>query len=131
MRAQGFSATVGFLDDFWVCTELETGPRGALEALRLLQDALEFLGLEVAWEKCEGPVQDVIFLGVRLCTNECGEGRVSASLPVHKLVRGLSLFCGSGHALLRSKGKWIRLTGGARADFVFVAECMMLYVDNR
>ncbi|KAK3281427.1 hypothetical protein CYMTET_10777 [Cymbomonas tetramitiformis] len=157
MRAQGFSATVGFLDDFWVCTMLETVPRGALEALRLLQDVLEFLGLEVAWEKCEGPVQDVIFLGVRLCTNECGEGRVSASLPVHKcerlrdttlrlahggwctrrdlerlmgqqafasrLVRGLSLFCGSGHALLRSKGKWIR----ARADFVFVAECLMLY----
>ncbi|KAK3248205.1 hypothetical protein CYMTET_42324 [Cymbomonas tetramitiformis] len=62
MRAQGFSAKVGFLDGFWVCTKLETGPRGALEALRLLQDVLEFLGLEAAWEKCEGPVQDVIFL---------------------------------------------------------------------
>ncbi|KAK3255009.1 hypothetical protein CYMTET_35799 [Cymbomonas tetramitiformis] len=87
MRAQGFSATVGFRDDYWVCTGTATCPRGALEALRLLQDVLEFLGLEMAWEKCEGPVQDIIFLGVRLCTNEFREGRVSASLPVHKCER--------------------------------------------
>ncbi|KAK3241202.1 hypothetical protein CYMTET_49008 [Cymbomonas tetramitiformis] len=47
-------------------------------------DILEFLGLEVAWDKCEGPVQDVAFLGIRLCTNEFGEGHVSASLPMRK-----------------------------------------------
>ncbi|KAK3239460.1 hypothetical protein CYMTET_50620 [Cymbomonas tetramitiformis] len=35
---------------------------GAQEALRQMQDVLEFLGLEVAWEKCEGPVQDIVFL---------------------------------------------------------------------
>ncbi|KAK3286374.1 hypothetical protein CYMTET_6068 [Cymbomonas tetramitiformis] len=78
--ALGFSATVGFLDDFWVCAPWEE----AQQALLLLQDLLEFLGLPVAWDKCEGPVCDVIFLGVRICTDEDGEGRVSASLPTHK-----------------------------------------------
>eukprot|EP00854_Cymbomonas_tetramitiformis_P010319 gene10319-biopygen10554 len=49
--ALGFSATVGFLDDFWVCAPWEE----AQQALLLLQDLLEFLGLPVAWDKCEGP----------------------------------------------------------------------------
>ncbi|KAK3234330.1 hypothetical protein CYMTET_55411 [Cymbomonas tetramitiformis] len=158
MRAQGFPASVGFLDDLWVCPESEELAR---EALELLQDLSEFLGLDVAWDKCEGPVQDVVFLGVCMCTNEFGEGQVSASLPQKKcralrdkakffaqtrwcarkdlerfmgqlafasrLVRGLSLFCGSGHALLRSKQKWLQMTGGACADFRFVAECLDLY----
>ena len=158
LKGQGFSASVGFLDDFWVCCETEAL---ASEALELLQDVLEFLGLEVAWDKCEGPARDLIFLGIRLCTDEFGEGRVSASLPQRKcqalrekamffaqtswcarkdldrfmgqlafasrLVRGLSLFCGSGHALLRSRKRWISVTGGACADFRFVAECLEIY----
>eukprot|EP00854_Cymbomonas_tetramitiformis_P004192 gene4192-biopygen4129 len=96
-----------------------------------------------------------------MCTNEFGEGQVSASLPQKKcralldkarffaqtrwcarkdlerfmghlafasrLVRGLSLFRGSGHALSRSKQRWLQMTGGACADFRFVAECLELY----
>eukprot|EP00854_Cymbomonas_tetramitiformis_P034033 gene34033-biopygen5305 len=95
MRAQGFSAKVGFLDGFWVCTKLETGPRGALEALRLLQDVLEFLGLEAAWEKCEGPVQDVIFLGRGMpFSGQRGSGLSSQEVAAWKdfqAVRGVNM----------------------------------------
>eukprot|EP00854_Cymbomonas_tetramitiformis_P009830 gene9830-biopygen10041 len=45
MRAQGFPATVGYLDDFWVCCPTAAE---AHEALLLLGDVLRFLGLEVA-----------------------------------------------------------------------------------
>ncbi|KAK3251517.1 hypothetical protein CYMTET_39147 [Cymbomonas tetramitiformis] len=44
-----------------------------------------------------------------------------------RLVRGLSLFCGSGHALLRVKDKWLKISGGAKSDFRFVADCLALY----
>ncbi|KAK3233245.1 hypothetical protein CYMTET_56451 [Cymbomonas tetramitiformis] len=84
MRAQGFPATVGYLDDFWACCPTAAE---AQEALLLLGDVLRFLGLEVAEEKCEGPVQDIVFLGVRLCTNADGEGCVTASLPGEKVLR--------------------------------------------
>ncbi|KAK3275579.1 hypothetical protein CYMTET_16299 [Cymbomonas tetramitiformis] len=60
--------------------------KGAQEALTLLQDVLGFLGLLVAWDKCEEPVCDVIFLGGCMCTDGLGEGegKMSASLPVEK-----------------------------------------------
>ncbi|KAK3233576.1 hypothetical protein CYMTET_56134 [Cymbomonas tetramitiformis] len=44
-----------------------------------------------------------------------------------RLVRGLSLFSGSGHALLRVKDKWLKISGGAKFDFRFVADCPALY----
>ncbi|KAK3249507.1 hypothetical protein CYMTET_41060 [Cymbomonas tetramitiformis] len=53
LRAQGFPATVGYLLDFWACCPTAAE---AQEALLLLGDVLRFLGLEVAEEKCEGPV---------------------------------------------------------------------------
>ncbi|KAK3265104.1 hypothetical protein CYMTET_26194 [Cymbomonas tetramitiformis] len=136
-------------------------PAEAQEALLLLGDVLRFLGLEVAEEKCEGPVQDIVFLGVRLCTNTDGEGCVTASLPGEKcvrlrtqvlalaekgwarrkdlerlmgqlafasrVVRGLSLFCGSCHALLRACAPSLTLPNGVRSDFRFVEECLRLY----
>ncbi|KAK3268424.1 hypothetical protein CYMTET_23073 [Cymbomonas tetramitiformis] len=45
-----------------------------MEALHLLQDVLEFLGIMVAWDKCQGPAQDIVLLGFRMCTNQFGEG---------------------------------------------------------
>ncbi|KAK3241770.1 hypothetical protein CYMTET_48502 [Cymbomonas tetramitiformis] len=49
--------------------ETESGPHGALEGLAPLQDVLEFLGLEVAYEKCEGPagqrVVTLLWFGTR------------------------------------------------------------------
>ncbi|KAK3261560.1 hypothetical protein CYMTET_29536 [Cymbomonas tetramitiformis] len=81
---KGFLATVGYLDDFWVCCPTTTK---AQEALLLLGDVLRFLGFQVAEEKCEGPIQDIVFLGVRLCTNVDGEGYVTASLPGKKCLR--------------------------------------------
>ncbi|KAK3275082.1 hypothetical protein CYMTET_16771 [Cymbomonas tetramitiformis] len=46
LKGQGFSASVGFLDDFWVCCESETL---ALEALEQIQAIRVFLGLEEAF----------------------------------------------------------------------------------
>ncbi|KAK3279153.1 hypothetical protein CYMTET_12944 [Cymbomonas tetramitiformis] len=43
MKGQGFPATVGYFDGFWVCAASHK------EALKLL----EFLGLKMAWDKCE------------------------------------------------------------------------------
>ncbi|KAK3262658.1 hypothetical protein CYMTET_28497 [Cymbomonas tetramitiformis] len=150
MRGHGFSATVGFLDDFWCVCETEAQ---AQQALLLLQDVLEFLGLDVAWDKCATPGQDEVFLGVRLCTNGDGEGTVSASMPPAKCERlrqtalklategwcarkDLERFMGQlafasrlvrGLSLLRVKDKWLKISGGAKFDFRFVADCLALY----
>ena len=86
MKAKGFPATVGYLDDFWILTESEAECWvGYQLIIRVLRD----LGFEVNEEKCDVPAQRVKFLGVWLDTNADGMGRCTATIPEDKLKRAV------------------------------------------
>ncbi|KAK3272280.1 hypothetical protein CYMTET_19414 [Cymbomonas tetramitiformis] len=88
------------------------------------KDILEFLGLDDAWDKCEGPRQDEVFLGVRPCINGDGEGTVSPSLPPAKCER-----LRQTALKLTTEGwdRWLKISEGAKSDFRFVADSLALY----
>ncbi|KAK3285193.1 hypothetical protein CYMTET_7185 [Cymbomonas tetramitiformis] len=50
-----------------------------------LLELVEYLGFEVAPEKVEGPRQDIVFLGVRLQSNQSGLGVVSMSIDENRV----------------------------------------------
>eukprot|EP00854_Cymbomonas_tetramitiformis_P001631 gene1631-biopygen1496 len=74
MQQRGFPGVVVYLDDFILITDTEEACQQGFE---MLIELVEYLGFEVAPEKVESPWQDIVFLGVRLQSNQSGLGVVA------------------------------------------------------
>eukprot|EP00854_Cymbomonas_tetramitiformis_P006069 gene6069-biopygen6099 len=108
----------------------------AQEALLLLGDVLLFLGLEVAEEKSSLPGEKCVRLRTQVSAlAEKGWARrkdlerlMGQLACASRVVRGLSLFCGSCHALfVRACAPSLTLPNEVRSDFRSVDECLRLY----
>ena len=84
LQSRGFPGVVVYLDDFLLVADTEEACQWGFD---LLLELVEFLGFEVAPEKVEGPRQDIIFLGVRLQSNQSGTGVVSMSIDEGRVQR--------------------------------------------
>lgn len=82
MAAEGHEASVVFVDDFFII-DLERDV--CEEARRSLSRLLSSLGFEEKEEKREGPIQDMVFLGLRYETNRDAHGDMLVSVPEDKL----------------------------------------------
>jgi hypothetical protein len=98
MRSRGFPATVGYLDDFWLCAATkEECQRGFDMLVALLRD----LGFVVNELKCVRPCQSLVFLGIAISTNADGKGKCTAQLDPDKVERVLDQCTG----LQRAEGQ--------------------------
>lgn len=67
-RKRGIKVIIGYMDDFLI---IAGSKEEAQRAMDILLQVLAELGFEVALDKCEGPCQQVIFLGLVLNSLEC------------------------------------------------------------
>eukprot|EP00854_Cymbomonas_tetramitiformis_P034429 gene34429-biopygen29549 len=84
LQSRGFPGVVVYLDDFLLVADSEAACQQGFE---LLLELVEFLGFEVAPEKVESPRQDIVFLGVRLQSNQSGLGVVAMSIDESRVQR--------------------------------------------
>ncbi|KAK3240777.1 hypothetical protein CYMTET_49407 [Cymbomonas tetramitiformis] len=89
MQQRGFPGVVVYLDDFILITDTEEACQQGFE---MLIELVEYLGFEVAPEKVESPWQDIVFLGVRLQSNQSGLGVVAMSMDESRVQR-VALAC--------------------------------------
>jgi hypothetical protein len=82
MAAEGHTASVVFVDDFFIIDVEQDVCLRAREQLTLLLDSLGFTEKE---EKREGPIQDIVFLGLRYETNTDDAGGMRVTVPEEKL----------------------------------------------
>ncbi|KAK3284973.1 hypothetical protein CYMTET_7392, partial [Cymbomonas tetramitiformis] len=66
---------------------VEDSEAACQQGFELLLELVEFLGFEVAPEKVESPRQDIVFLGVRLQSNQSGLGVVAMSIDESRVQR--------------------------------------------
>ncbi|KAK3258293.1 hypothetical protein CYMTET_32656 [Cymbomonas tetramitiformis] len=81
---RGFPGVVVYLDDFILIADTEEACQQGFE---ILIELVEYLGFEVAPEKVESPRQDIVFLGVRLQSNQAGLGVVAMSIDESRVQR--------------------------------------------
>ena len=60
MKRCGYK-TISYIDDFWITHQTK---EGCQEALTTLMTLLRELGFSIAYDKVEGPTQQIIFLGI-------------------------------------------------------------------
>ncbi|KAK3284867.1 hypothetical protein CYMTET_7505 [Cymbomonas tetramitiformis] len=84
MQQRGFPGIVVYLDDFILVADTEEDCQRGFE---ILLELVEYLGFEVAPEKVESPRQDLVFLGVRLQSNQLGLGIVAMSIEESRVQR--------------------------------------------
>ena len=82
MVARGFKHVIVYVDDFLVMAETREECKRALDALL---EVLRELGFTTCPKKTEQPTQTIMFLGMRLCTNEDGHGKMTVTVPEDKL----------------------------------------------
>ena len=80
LRDNGGCSSIHYLDDFVFVRPLDTGECGA--SLQLAEHICKRLGVPLAVEKCEGPAQVLVFLGIIL-----DSVRMELRLPEEKLQR--------------------------------------------
>eukprot|EP00854_Cymbomonas_tetramitiformis_P034418 gene34418-biopygen29235 len=66
---------------------VEDSEAACQKGFELLLELVEFLGFEVAPDKVESPRQDIVFLGVRLQSNQSGLGVVAMSIDESRVQR--------------------------------------------
>lgn len=76
MARRGFTI-VAYLDDFFIC---EDSKSKCAEALATLLQLLRKLGFYINWKKVEDPTQQIVFLGIEICST-----KMQLSLPQGKL----------------------------------------------
>ena len=82
VKSEGCPGTIGYLDDIInVASTYEEAYRCHL----IIVELSSFLGFELNPEKVEEPVQDIIYLGIRLQTNVGGTGAVMSSIALDKI----------------------------------------------
>ena len=84
LQSRGFPGVVVYLDDFLLVADTE---EACQQGFDLLLELVEYLGFEVAPEKVEGPRQDIVFLGIRLQSNQSGVGIVAMSVEESRVQR--------------------------------------------
>ena len=84
LQKRGFPGVVVYLDDFLLVADSKEDCQRGFE---ILNELVEYLGFEVAPEKVEDARQDIVFLGVRLQSNQSGLGIVSMSIDESRVQR--------------------------------------------
>ena len=88
LLAEGISAALGYIDDFWVCAETE---EECLLAFNRVIELLEDLGFVVNRNKCVPPSTRLTFLGIDLDSDAQSEGICRMTIPTKKRERGIKL----------------------------------------
>eukprot|EP00854_Cymbomonas_tetramitiformis_P000285 gene285-biopygen197 len=84
LQSRGFPGVVVYLEDFLLVADSE---EACQQGFDLLLELVKYLGFEVAPEKVESPRQDIVFLGVRLQSNQSGLGVVAMSIDESRVQR--------------------------------------------
>ena len=132
LTAQGYAATVVYVDDFLVLADTEDGCRRAMQALLAL---LRDLGFTISEHKVLGPAQAMVFCGLELCTNADGRGGMTVTVPAEKLRKAEALAGAlaaksavTRHELDSAIGYFNHLTAAIRPARVFTRRLIHAHV---
>ena len=89
VKGMGCPGTIGYLDDI---INIASTYEEAYRCHLIVVELSSFLGFELNPSKVEAPVQDIIYLGIRLQTNADGAGAVVSSIAQDK-IDTLSMLC--------------------------------------